>query len=119
MALILTLNSLELLSIKTGSLGGIVVSSTGQQPFSVSTQSPGFRWLVRLLVTPRNQLGYVETAVPQLSQLGQVSVGSLQLIRKGTRDGSGSYVWTCQAAGSKAVLKLNRDNREACAPPIC
>jgi hypothetical protein len=59
MALILTLISVELLSIKKGALECFAVSSTGQQPFSVSTQSPGFRWLVRLLAMPRNQLGCV------------------------------------------------------------
>lgn len=115
-ALILTLNSLELLCIRKAPLGGIIVSSTGQQPFSVSTQSPGFRWLVRLLVTPRDQLGYCEPAVPRLSALGQVSLGSLQLIRKGTKEGSGSFVWSCEAAGGKAILKLNRDDREARIP---
>ncbi len=119
MALILTLNSLELLSIRKGSLGLFVVSSTGQLPFSVSLQSLGFRWLVRLLLTPRDQLGYLETALPRLSNLGQVSVGGLQLIRRARKSGSGSFVWSCQASGSKAVLKLNEDSREVCAPLMC
>lgn len=118
-ALILTLNSLELLWIKKAPLGGIIVSSSGQQPFSVSTQSVGFRWLVRLLLTPRDELGYCEAAVPRLSGLGQVSVDGLQLICKGTAAGSGSFVWSCQVAGGGAVLKLNRNEREACVPPIC
>ncbi len=118
-ALILTLNSLELLWIQKAPLGGISVSSTGQQPFSVSPRSPGFTWLARLLLTPRDQLGYFETAVPELSRLDDVPVGSLQLVCKGTKDGSGSYIWRCQTAGREAILKLNRDDQEACVPPVC
>lgn len=114
--LILTLNSLELLWITRATLGSLLVRSTGQQPFSVSVQSPGFRWLVRLLLTQPDMLGYVEAAVPKLSHLGQVSVGNLQLIRRGTAAGTGSFVWRCQAAGGRAILKLNRDDQEASFP---
>ena len=108
-----------ILTLKKLPLEGILVTSTGQVPFSVSTQSPGFRWLVRLLLTPRFQLGYCEPAVPRLSAVGQMPVSSLQLIRRGTTQGSGSFVWRCEAAAGEAILKLNRDEREARVPPIC
>ncbi|KAK9803027.1 hypothetical protein WJX72_005575 [[Myrmecia] bisecta] len=61
-----------------------------------------------------DQLGFVQAAVPQLSQLGRVQVSNLQLIRKGTTAaGSGSYVWECQTSLGSAILKLNRSNRES------
>lgn len=113
-ALILTLNSLELLWIKKGEEGGMIVYSTGKQPFSVSPASPGFQWLVRLLLTPQHELGFVKAAVPELQQLEGVAFGRLELIRRGTAHGSGSFVWACSTAEGRVILKLNKNPLEAC-----
>ena len=113
-ALILTLNSLELLWIRKGENGSIDVHTTGRQSFSVSAASPGFRWLVRLLLTPPHELGFRAAAVPDPQQLGSVAVRELQLIRKGSTHGSGSFVWACKSSMGDAILKLNKMPLEAC-----
>ena len=113
-ALILTLNSLELLWIRKREDGSFDVYTTGQQSFSVSAASPGFRWLVRLLLTPPHELGFRVAAVPDLQQLESVAVRELQLIRKGSTHGSGSFVWACESSMGDAVLKLNKMPQEAC-----
>ena len=51
-----TMNSLEVMTVERQENEDFKLSTTGPQPFSISTDSPGFQLLVNLLSTPKSDL---------------------------------------------------------------
>ena len=104
-------------SIDRDQPGQLHLSTTGACPFSVSPDSLGFQLLVRVLATPMDVLGFRQTALPNLQQLGDFRLERMQLIRCGG-SGDSSYVFSVEAVSLTsesqpqaerlaAVLKLN------------
>jgi hypothetical protein len=88
--------------------------TTGPVSFSISTDSPGFQLLVRLLVTGKAQQGFLPCMMPNLPQLGGISLSNFVLLRAGSA--KSAYVFCVDAddgaSKTRAVLKLSHDAHE-------
>jgi len=62
LAINITMNTLEVMTVERRGHEDLQVTRTGLQPFSISPESPGFQLLVRCLLTPKTDLGFVMTS---------------------------------------------------------
>jgi hypothetical protein len=105
----LNMNALEAVHIHRDVDHKWAIETTGLQPFSVSEDSMGFRWLVSLLATDKSDLGFVTPVLPELSELEGVRVSKLQLLRRGTGASTvGSWVFNAQSdhQPGRCIMKL-------------
>ena len=112
----LTMNSLEVMTVERQGDEAFKLSRTGPQPFSISDNSPVFQLLVNLLSTAKTDLGFVTSDLPDISQLENHQF-TVQLLRKkgNAQLGSGSWVFSVQLeAGMDTILKLNESPNEVC-----
>ncbi|DBA90198.1 TPA: hypothetical protein ACH3X1_003501 [Trebouxia sp. C0004] len=109
-----TMNSLEVMTVERQAYEDFKLSTTGPQPFSISTNSPGFRLLVNLLSTAKTDLGFVTSDLPDISQVEDHQFKVQLLQKKGTAHlGSGSWVFSVLLeSGMDAILKLNNSPNE-------
>ena len=112
-AVSITMDTFELLIFNRLPAGAISVSRTGQLQFSVDASSAGFRMLVRVLATPKADLGFMSPDLPNLPSLGAHQIKDISLIQRGSApEGRSSYVFKAKFDGKEAVLKLNRSGAE-------
>ncbi|DBA90407.1 TPA: hypothetical protein ACH3X1_003681 [Trebouxia sp. C0004] len=111
----LTMNSLEVITVAHQDYEDFKLSTTGPQPFSICDNSPGFQLLVNLLSTNKTDLGFVTSDLPDISQLEDHQFTVQLLLKKGTAQlGSGSWVFSVLLeSGTHAILKLNNSPNEA------
>ncbi len=111
-----TMNSLEVMTVERQDNEAFKLSITGPQPFSISDNSPGFQLLVRLLSTAKSDLGFMTSDLPNISQLEGHHFTVQLLQKKGSAQlGSGSWVFSVQLeSGADAIMKLNTCTNEVC-----
>lgn len=109
LAINVTMNTLEVMTVERRGHEDLQVTRTGLQPFSISPESPGFQLLVRCLLTPKTDLGFVMTHLPAINKLGPCSFIVKDLIKQGSaHQGSASWVFSATvASAADAILKLN------------
>ena len=78
-----TMNSLEVMTVERQDYEDVKLSTTGPQPFSISESSPGFQLLVNLLSTAKSRLGFVSPSLPSISQLENNEFTVQLLLKKG------------------------------------
>lgn len=102
-----TMNTLEIMTAERQPGDDLRVSTTGGQPFSISTDSPGFQLLVQLLSTPKANLGFATPLLPRIERLGQHCLKTQYLINQGSaHQGHGSWVFLVKLkAGMDAIFK--------------
>jgi len=120
-AINITMNTLEVVTVERQAHEGLKVTRTGRQPFSISPESRGFQLLVQCLLTPKIDLGFVETQLPAVSELGSCSFAVVKPIKQGSaQQGSGSWVFSATVAShADAILKLNTVSTEVSRHACC
>ena len=109
-----TMNTLEVITVEHQPDDDLRLSTTGRQPFSISTNSPGFQLLVQLLSTPKAHLGFATPLVPTIKELNGHCLELPYLINQGSaHQGCGSWVFQVKLkANGSAILKLSRASLE-------
>lgn len=104
----ITRNSLEVVSVERAGQKPLQVTRTGRQPFSITAGSPGFQLLLRCLLTAKSQLGFVTCELPAVTRLSDCSFTVKELIRQGSAtDDCESWAFLAKLqSGGDAVLKL-------------
>ena len=104
----ITRNSLEVVSVERAGQKPLQVTRTGRQPFSISAGSPGLQLLVRCLLTPKSQLGFVTCELPAVAHLSDCSFTVMELIKQGSAsDDCESWAFLAKLqSGGGAALKL-------------
>jgi len=94
LAINITMKTLEVVTVERRAHEDLQVTRTGLQPFSISPTSLGFQLLVRCLLTPKNDLGFVMTPLPAINKLGSCRFIVKAPIKQGSaHQGSGSWVF--------------------------
>ena len=109
-----TMNTLEVITAEHQPDDDLRLSTTGRQPLSISTNSPGFHLLVQLLSTPKAHLGFATPLVPTIKELNGHCLELPYLINQGSaHQGLGSWVFQVKLkANGNAILKLSRASLE-------
>ena len=109
-----TMNTLEVMTVERQRLEDLRLSTTGRQPFSVSPESLGFQLLVRLLTTRKAHLGFTTALLPSLKSLGQQCFEIQHLVNQGsTHQGVVSWMFRVNLeVGGDAILKLSTSSQE-------
>jgi hypothetical protein len=118
LAVTITMETLEVFRVTQRDEVSVAVARTGPMAFGISPESPGFHWLVRLLITPPEGLGCVQGCLPEIDELGGVSLSLRQPIRLCTRNGLDGCVYLADLGGRDAVLKLMYSEHEASAASL-
>ena len=109
-----TMNTIEVMTAQRQAGGDLRLSTTSRQPFSISEDSSGFQLLVRLLSTPKANLGFATPLMPAIQSMRSRKMTVQYLVRQGSADqGLGSWVFCVKLnADENAVLKLNTFSHE-------
>lgn len=109
-----SMNTLEVMTAERQPGNHMRLSTT------TSKNSPGFQLLVRLLSTPKANLGYATPLMPAIKRLGRHRLEVHYLVHQGSpHQGYGSWVFRVKLEPDvDAVLKLNRISQEVNKLPI-
>eukprot|EP00243_Klebsormidium_subtile_P002815 TRINITY_DN15722_c0_g1_i1.p1 TRINITY_DN15722_c0_g1~~TRINITY_DN15722_c0_g1_i1.p1 ORF type:complete len:659 (-),score=121.35 TRINITY_DN15722_c0_g1_i1:163-2139(-) len=115
----LTMNSIEFVQVQRGQDKSWTVQTTGSLPFSVSPESMGFRFLVRLLATDISDLGFLQPEIPvvhlprEVSNLELLRRGELRAVQGTAPNRVGSVVFKASTPGNdNCILKLCHSEHE-------